>query len=203
MLQGLTAHYLVRSTYALGPGHTCVVHAAAGGVGLLLTQMAKRCGARVIATVSTEAKAALARGAGADEVVIGYDGFVEATKRATGGRGAQVVYDGVGKTTFDASLTALAPRGLMVLYGGSSGPVPPFELQRLAAGGSLFITRPTLGNYVAERDELLGRCRDLFGWIESGAVTVRIGATYPLAEAADAQRALAGRATTGKVLLLP
>jgi NADPH2:quinone reductase len=165
--------------------------------------MARRAGARVIGTTSTEEKAALARAAGADEVVIGYDGFDDAAKRATGGRGAQVVYDGVGKTTFDASLRALAPRGLMVLYGGSSGPVPPFELQRLSQGGSLFITRPTMVHYIAAREELLGRARDVFEWIRSGALKVRIGATHPLAEAAEAQKALEGRATTGKVLLVP
>ncbi|HKA91928.1 MAG TPA: quinone oxidoreductase [Haliangiales bacterium] len=204
MLQGLTAHYLTHTTYPLRPGDTCVIHAGAGGVGLLLTQMAKAAGARVIATVSTEAKAELSRGAGADVVVLyTRDDFVAATHAATGGRGAQVVYDSVGQTTFDAGLRALAPRGVMVLYGQSSGPVPPFDPQRLAAGGSLFLTRPTLVHFTRTREELLGRSRDLFGWIEGRALSVRIGATFPLAEAAAAHRALASRATTGKVLLLP
>src|SRR5262249_44961910 len=204
MLQGLTAHYLTHTTYPLRPGDTCVIHAGAGGVGLLLTQMAKAAGARVIATVSTEAKAELSRGAGADVVVLyTRDDFVAATHAATGGRGAQVVYDSVGQTTFDAGLRALAPPGGMGLYGQSSGPVPPFDPQRLAAGGSLFLTRPTLVHFTRTREELLGRSRDLFGWIEGRALSVRIGATFPLAEAAAAHRALASRATTGKVLLLP
>jgi NADPH2:quinone reductase len=204
LLQGLTAHYLCQSTYPLKPGDTCVVHAGAGGVGLLLTQMAKLAGARVIATVSTEEKAALSRGAGADEVVLyTRDDFVAAAKAATGGRGVQVVYDAVGQTTFDASLRALAPRGYMVLYGASSGAVPPLDPQRLAAGGSLFLTRPTLVHYTLTRDELLGRARQIIGWIEQGALKVRIGATFPLAEAAAAHAALASRAPTGKVLLLP
>jgi NADPH2:quinone reductase len=202
MLQGLTAHYLARDTHPLSPGEVCVVHAAAGGVGLLLTQIAKRAGAHVVATVSSDEKAQLARAAGADEVV-GYEAFVDAAKRPTAGLGARVVYDSVGKATFDASLAALAPRGLMVLFGASSGPVPPFDLQRLNSGGSLFITRPTLVHYTATRAELCARAADVFAWIEAGTLSVRIGATYPLAQAAEAQRALGARATTGKVLLLP
>jgi NADPH:quinone reductase len=199
MLQGMTAHYLARATFALGDGDVCVVHAGAGGVGLLLTQIAKRAGARVITTVSTEEKAALSRAAGADEAV-GYEAFVDAAKRYGG---ARVVYDSVGKTTFDASLQALRPRGLLVLFGQSSGAVPAFDLQRLNSGGSLFITRPTLVHYTMTRDELLGRAGDILGMIASGALSIRIGATYPLAEAAAAHRALEGRATTGKVLLIP
>jgi NADPH2:quinone reductase len=204
MLQGMTAHYLVGSTYPLKAGETCIIHAGAGGVGLLLTQMAKRVGARVITTVSTEEKAALSRAAGAD-IVVRYtrDDFVAAAKEATGGRGVQVVYDSVGQTTFDAGLRALAPRGMFVLFGQSSGPVPPFELQRLAAGGSLYVTRPTLVNYTETREELMGRAGQLFQWIDAGKLAIRIGATFPLADAAAAHRALASRATTGKVLLLP
>ena len=202
MLQGLTAHYLCHSTYPVAAGDVAVVHAAAGGVGLLLTQMTGLRGGVVVATASTQAKAALAREAGAQHVA-GYGDFGAVVREVTGGAGAAVVYDGVGQATFDDSLAALRPRGYMVLYGASSGPVPPFELQRLNTGGSLFITRPTLGSYIASRGELLQRTGDLFGWIADGRLSVRIGGRYPLAEAARAQDDLAARRTTGKLLLLP
>jgi NADPH:quinone reductase len=202
MLQGMTAHYLATATYPVAPGDPVVVHAAAGGVGLLLTQIVKLRGGVVIATTSTAAKADLARGAGADHVA-GYDTFADVVAEVTGGAGAAVVYDGVGQATFDRSLAALRPRGYLVLYGQASGPVPPFELQRLAAGGSLFITRPTLGHYTASRAELLRRAQDLFTWIGSGELGVRVGGTYPLADAARAHEDLAARRTTGKLLLLP
>jgi NADPH2:quinone reductase len=203
-LQGLTAHYLVSSTYPVQAGDTVIVHAAAGGVGLLLTQMVKLRGGRVIATVSTDEKAALARHAGADEVVR-YDqvDFAAEARRLTDGAGVAAVYDGVGQTTFDASLSALRPRGMMVLYGGSSGPVPPLDPQRLNAGGSLFLTRPSLVHYTATRAELLERSRDVFGWIAAGKLDVRIGGRYPLADAAKAHGDLQGRRTTGKLLLVP
>lgn len=202
MLQGMTAHYLCNDTFPVNHGDVVVVHAAAGGVGLLLTQMVKLRGGVVIGTTSTTAKAELAKRAGADHVA-GYDDFGAVTREVTGGTGAAAVYDGVGQATFDASLAALRSRGCMVLYGGSSGPVPRFELQRLAAGGSLFITRPTLGSYIASRAELMSRASDLFGWIGQGKLTVRVGGRYPLAEAASAHRDLAGRGTTGKLILLP
>jgi NADPH2:quinone reductase len=204
MLQGLTAHYLTHSTYPLGSGDTALVHAAAGGVGQLLVQMAKTRGARVIGTVSTEEKAQLARDAGADDVILyTQDDFEAETRRLTGGRGVDVVYDSVGKATFDKSLGCLRPRGYMVLYGQSSGAVPPFNPQVLNAKGSLFLTRPTLAHHMADRDELLRRTGDLFSWITSGALTVRIDRTFPLAEAAAAHRYLEGRQTRGKVLLIP
>ena len=202
MLQGITAHYLCHSTYPVAPGDTVVVHAAAGGVGLLLTQMVKMRGGIVIATTSGPAKADLARQAGADHLT-SYEEFGAVVARVTGGSGAAVVYDGVGLATFDASLAAVRPRGMMVLYGGSSGPVPPFELQRLAGSGSLFITRPTMIHYIASRDELLWRTGDLFTWIREGRLSVRIGGTYPLTDAARAHGDLAARRTTGKLLLLP
>jgi NADPH:quinone reductase len=202
MLQGITAHYLCHSTYPVAPGDPVVVHAAAGGVGLLLTQLVKMRGGIVIATTSSPAKADLAREAGADHVT-GYGDFGEAVARVTGNTGAAVVYDGVGRATFEASLAAIRPRGLMVLYGGASGPVPPFELQRLAGYGSLFITRPTMAHYIARRDELVWRTSDLFSWIVEGRLSVRIGGTYPLADAARAHDDLAARRTTGKLLLLP
>ena len=202
MLQGMTAHYLCHSTYPVAPGDVVVVHAAAGGVGLLLTQLVGLRGGVVVATTSTEAKAQLAREAGAQHLA-GYADFGAKVQELTGGSGAAVVYDGVGQATFDASLAALRPRGYMVLYGASSGPVPPFELQRLNTGGSLFVTRPTLGSYIASRGELLQRAGDLFSWIEDGRLTVRVGGRYPLAEAGRAQEDLAGRRTTGKLLLLP
>ncbi len=202
MLQGMTAHYLCNDTFPVGDGDAVVVHAAAGGVGLLLTQMVKMRGGIVVATTSTAAKAAAAKQAGADYLA-GYADFGSVIREVTGGTGAAAVFDGVGQATFDASLAALRPRGYMVLYGAASGPVPPFELQRLAAGGSLFITRPTLGSYLASRDELLGRAAALFGWIGQGRLSVRIGGTYPLADAARAHQDLAGRGTTGKLVLLP
>ncbi|MEN9936303.1 MAG: hypothetical protein RLZZ387_2882 [Chloroflexota bacterium] len=204
LLQGLTAHYLAFSSYPLRPGDTALVHAAAGGLGLLLVQIARRRGARVIGTVSTEAKAALARQAGADEVILyTQEEFAPAVKRMTGGRGVDVVYDSVGKTTFDGSMSCLRPRGFLVLCGQSSGAVPPMDPQRLNAGGSLFLTRPTLAHHVATRDELLARAGDLFRWIAAGELSVRVDSTYPLTEAGAAQEALAGRGTTGKLLLIP
>jgi len=204
MLQGMTAHYLSHSTYPLKAGHTALVHAAAGGVGLLLVQMAKMLGARVIGTVSTEAKARLARDAGADEVIDYTQADFEAeVKRLTGGRGVQVVYDSVGKTTFDKSLNCLAPRGYLVLFGQASGPVPPVDPQVLNQKGSLFLTRPTLGNYTATPDELNARAGDVLGWVAAGRLRLRIERTFRLAEAAEAQRLLASRGTTGKLLLVP
>jgi len=204
MLQGMTAHYLSHSTYPLKAGDSCLVHAAAGGVGLLLVQMAKRRGARVLATVSSDEKAALARGAGADEV-IRYDqvDFDKEVRRLTDGRGVNVVYDSVGKDTFERSLSSLSSRGMLALFGQSSGPVPPFNPGLLASKGSLFLTRPSLFHYVADRESLRARSSDVLGWIASGDLRLRIGATFPLAEAADAHRALEGRRTTGKVLLIP
>ena len=202
MLQGMTAHYLTHSTFPVQEGNVAVVHAAAGGVGLLLTQLIKRRGGVIVATTSTTQKALLARQAGADHVT-SYEEFGEAVRRITGERGADVVYDGVGKDTFDHSLAALRPRGMMVLYGASSGPVPPLDPQRLNSGGSLFLTRPTLVHYVADRGELLWRAGDLFEWIAKGELDVRIGGEYPLADAARAHEDLAGRRTTGKLLLIP
>jgi NADPH:quinone reductase len=202
MLQGMTAHYLCYSTYPVREGDVVVVHAAAGGVGLLLTQMVKRCGGVVVATTSGGEKMDLARGAGADHVV-GYDEFRATVAQVTGGAGAHVVYDGVGQATFDESLASLRARGMMVLYGAASGQVPPFDPQQLNSGGSLFLTRPTLVHYVADRDELLRRARDLFEWLAKDQLKVRIGGTYPLADAAQAQEDLAFRRTTGKLLLLP
>jgi NADPH2:quinone reductase len=203
LLQGLTAHYLAISTYPLSKGTWCLIHAAAGGVGLLLCQIAKTRGARVIGTVSTEEKAALAREAGAEEVVLyTRQDFVAETRRHTEGRGVAVVYDSVGRTTFEGSLNCLAPRGMLVLFGQSSGPVAPIDPQVLNTKGSLFLTRPTLGNYVATREELLSRARDLFDWVQQGKLRVRIDRRYPLAEAARAHQALEGRETKGKVLLV-
>jgi len=204
MLQGMTAHYLVTSTYALQPGDACLVHAAAGGVGLLLCQIAKRRGARVIATVSTGEKAALAREAGADTVIrYTEQDFETEVARLTGGAGVRVVYDSVGSTTFDKGLRCLGLRGMMVLYGQSSGPVGALDPQVLNQRGSLYLTRPTLAHYVATRAELLRRSGDLFAWLLEGWLRLRIGAEFPLARAADAHRALAERRTTGKVLLIP
>jgi NADPH2:quinone reductase len=204
MLQGMTAHYLALTTCPLRAGRTCLVHAAAGGVGLLLCQIAHRQGARVIATVSTEAKALLAREAGADEVILyTREDFEAETRRLTSGRGVEVVYDGVGHATFAKSLACLAPRGLLVLFGQASGPVPPFDPAVLSQKGSLFLTRPTLLHYVATRDELLERAGDVLGWIADGRLKLRIDREYPLAEAAAAHRALEGRETTGKLLLIP
>jgi NADPH2:quinone reductase len=204
MLQGMTAHYLTHDAFSLKAGDACLVHAAAGGVGLLLVQMAKRRGARVIGTVSTPEKARLARGAGADEVVLyTEEDFEAAVRRLTGGKGVSVVYDSVGKATFEKSLGCLSPRGLLALYGQSSGPVPPFDPQVLNARGSLFLTRPSLAHYTATREELLRRAGDVLGWAASGEIKVRIDARLPLAEAAEAHRRLAGRGTSGKLLLLP
>jgi NADPH:quinone reductase len=202
MLQGMTAHYLCHSTYPVTPGDPVVVHAAAGGVGLLLTQMVAMRGGVIIATTSTTAKAVLAQAAGA-HYVAGYEDFTDVVREVTHGSGAAVVYDSVGQATFDASLAALRPRGYLVLYGASSGPVPPFDPQRLNTGGSLFLTRPTLGHHCTSRDELLERSGDMFSWIKKGQLTVRIGGRYPLAEAARAHEDLAARRTTGKLLLLP
>ena len=202
MLQGLTAHYLCRSTFPVAEGTIAVVHAAAGGVGLLLTQMIKNLGGTVIATTSSTVKAALARQAGADFVTT-YEEFPAVVREVTGGRGADVVFDGVGKATFDASLSVLRPRGTMVLFGGSSGQVPPFDLQRLNSGGSLYVTRPTLAHYTADRTELLWRASDIFEEIAKAGLHVRIGAEYPLAVAARAHEDLAGRRTTGKLVLVP
>jgi NADPH2:quinone reductase len=204
MLQGMTAHYLAHSTYPLKRGDTCLVHAAAGGVGLLLCQMAKRAGARVIGTVSTEEKAKLARDAGADDIIFyTRQDLVEEVKRLTGGKKLQVVYDSVGKDTFEKGLDCLALRGYMVLYGASSGPVTPLDPQVLNAKGSIFLTRPSLFHYTATRDELVKRAGDVLGWIQKGELKLRIGATFSLAEAAKAHRDLEGRKTTGKVLLIP
>jgi NADPH2:quinone reductase len=200
LLQGMTAHYLCHSTYPVAAGEVAVVHSAAGGVGLLLTQMVVMRGGVVVATTSTEAKAELARQAGAAHLA-GYDNFGAVAAGVTGGDGAAVVYDGVGQATFDASMAALRRRGSMVLYGASSGAVPPFELQRLNTGGSLFITRPTLVHYIATRDELVRRAADLFSWIADGKLSVRVGGQYPLADAARAHEDLAARRTTGKLLL--
>jgi NADPH:quinone reductase len=204
MLQGMTAHYLAVSTFPLKKGDSCLVHAAAGGVGLLLCQIASMRGATVIGTVSTPEKAALAREAGADSTILyTQQDFVAEVKRVTNGRGVDVVYDSVGSTTFEKGFDCLRPRGMMVLYGQSSGPVPPFDLQVLNTKGSLFITRPSLNAYVMARDELLERAGDVLGWIKDGTLKLRIEHVFPLAQAADAHRALEGRKTTGKVLLIP
>jgi NADPH:quinone reductase len=202
MLQGMTAHYLASSLHPLTEGERCIVHAAAGGVGLLLVQIAKRRGAFVIGTAGSAEKAELARKAGADEVIIYTErDFVAEARRITGGQGVSVIYDSVGKTTFLPGFDALEPRGMMALFGQSSGPVAPVDPQLLNQKGSLFLTRPTLAHYVATREELLWRAKDLFEWIERGELSVRIGAEYPLAEVAEAHRALEGRRTTGKVVL--
>jgi NADPH2:quinone reductase len=204
MLQGMTAHYLTHSTFALKSGDTCLVHAAAGGAGLLLVQMARRIGARVFGTVSTEAKAQLARQAGADEIIFYTQQDFEAeVRRLTGGRGVDVVYDSVGATTFAKSLGCLRPRGMLALFGQSSGPVPPFDPNILNAKGSLFLTRPSLAHHLATREELLWRAGDVLGWIASGELRIRVDRVYPLAEAAEAHRALEGRHTAGKLLLIP
>jgi len=204
MLQGLTAHYLASSTYPLKSGDTCLVHAAAGGVGLLLCQIAKMRGARVIGTVSTEEKAKLAREAGAADVILYTKQDFEAeVKRLTDGKGLQVVYDSVGQTTFDKGFNCLAPRGTMALYGQSSGPIGPFDLGVLNAKGSLFVTRPSLNHHIITRAELLERSSELLGWIRDGKLKLRTEFEFPLKDAADAHRALEGRKTTGKVLLIP
>ena len=200
MLQGLTAHYLSTSTYPVQEGDWALVHAAAGGVGLLLTQMVKLRGGRVLATTSTEEKAELARYAGADEVT-SYEGFAAHARELTDGEGFPVVYDGVGAATFDESLDALRPRGYMVLYGQSSGPVPPIDLQILNSHGSLFVTRPSLAHYILDRDELLERTSDLFAWITQGKLSLRIDSTFPLEKAGEAHTRLESRASSGKILL--
>lgn len=202
MLQGLTAHYLTHSTFALQPGDTALVHAAAGGVGSVIVQVARIIGARVIATAGTEAKAELARQAGADEVIVyTKQDFAAEVKRLTSGRGVDVVYDSVGKDTFDGSLNCLRPRGMLALFGFSSGLVPPFDPAVLGTKGSLFLTRPGLNQYMATRDELMLRMRDIFAWLASGKLKIRIGHVFPLAEARRAHEDLEARRTTGKVLL--
>ncbi|HTT51856.1 MAG TPA: quinone oxidoreductase [Streptosporangiaceae bacterium] len=201
LLQGMTAHYLCHSTFPVSQGDPVLVHAAAGGVGLLLTQLVKMRGGTVVATTSSLAKAVLAEQAGAD-FVAGYQDFGDVLRQVTRDSGAAVVYDGVGQATFEASLAALRPRGYLVLYGAASGPVPPFDLQRLNPAGSLFVTRPTLAHYVASREELLWRASDLFRWVREGQLSVRVGGRYPLSQAAQAQQDLAARRTTGKLLLL-
>jgi NADPH2:quinone reductase len=204
MLQGMTAHYLTHSTFPLDVGFTALVHAAAGGVGLLLCQMAKMRGATVIGTVSTEEKAELAKEAGADEVILYTEqDFAEEAKRITDGAGVDVVYDSVGKDTFDKSLDALRPRGYLVLFGQSSGPVPPLDLQILNQKGGLYVTRPSLAQYTASREELLWRAESLFSWIGQDNLSVRIGGTYKLADAPLAHQDLEGRRTTGKLILIP
>jgi NADPH2:quinone reductase len=202
ILQGMTAHYLTTSTYPIKEGETALVEAAAGGVGRLLVQMVKMRGGRVIGTTSTDEKAEIARAAGADEV-IPYEGFAERARELTGGEGVHVVYDGVGQATVDEGLNALRPRGMMASFGRSSGPVPPFELFRLFAGGSLFITQASLMHYTATREELLWRAGDVFGWIRDGKLDIHLGGRYPLEQAREAQEALQGRRTTGKLVLLP
>lgn len=204
MLQGMTAHYLSHATYAIRPGDSVLIHAGAGGTGLLLTQMAKMLGARVFTTVSTEEKAALSRAAGADETIL-YTrvDFADAVKHLTGGGGVSVVYDSVGRSTFEKSLTCLRPLGTMVLFGGSSGPVPPFDLIRLSTLGSLFVTRPTLKDYIADREALTERARDVFHWLVDGSLRLRVEHTYLLEDAAQAHRNLESRKTTGKVVLTP
>ncbi len=204
MLQGMTAHYLVNNTFPLQPGHVALVHAGAGGVGLLLTQLAKAKGARVVTTVSTAQKAALSKAAGAD-LVVDYttENFTTKAREFSGGTGVDVAYDSVGKTTWEGSIESLRPRGMFVLYGGSSGPVPPFDLQILNAKGSLFATRPSLAHHVATRDELVTRAESLFASVLAGELTMRVEHTYPLADAARAHIDLEARKTTGKLLLLP
>jgi NADPH2:quinone reductase len=204
MLQGMTAHYLCHSTYPVKRGEAVLIHAAAGGTGLLLVQLAKKLGARVLGTVSTDEKANLARAAGADELILySHQDFEAETKRLTEGKGVDVVYDGVGKDTFDKDLNVLRPRGYLVLFGASSGPVPPFDLAKLAPKGSLFVTRPTLANYIATRAELEQRATDVLTMVSTGELKLRIEHVYPLAEAQQAHRDLEGRKTTGKLLLIP
>lgn len=202
LLQGMTAHYLLLDTAPVRSGDTVLVHAAAGGMGLLLTQLATRLGARVIGTVSTPEKEKLARQAGAAEV-IGYDDIAAKVRELTGGAGVASVYDGVGRTTFDESLASLRPRGILALYGAASGKVPPFDPQRLQGGGSLFLTRPTLAHYIADDEELRRRASDVYGWVADGSLSVLVGGRYPLAEAGRAHTDLASRRTTGKLLLIP
>jgi NADPH2:quinone reductase len=202
LLQGMTAHYLTQSTFPLKPGDACLVHAAAGGTGALIAQMAHAAGARVFGTVSTDAKAAIAKAAHVDHVIhYTTEDFAAEVKRLTDGRGVDVVYDSVGQATFERSLNSLRPRGTLALFGQSSGPVPPFDPTILNAKGSLYLTRPSLAHYIATRDELLWRARDVFGGLQSGALTFRLQQTFPLAQAADAHRLLEGRGTMGKVVL--
>ncbi|WP_287931849.1 quinone oxidoreductase [Arthrobacter sp.] len=201
-LQGMTAHYLMNSTYHVEPGQTVLLHAGAGGVGLLLTQMLKEREARVITTVSTDEKEELSRVAGADDV-LRYEGFAEAVRELTDGDGVDVVYDGVGKDTFEGSLASLRIRGMLVLFGGASGQVPPFDLQRLNSSGSLFVTRPTMVHYLRNPQERRWRSAEVFNAVAAGKLTARIGARFPLAEAGAAHAALQGRQTTGKVILVP
>ena len=204
MLQGMTAHYLIYSTYPLREGETALIHAAAGGVGLLLVQMSKHIGARVIATVGSAEKARLAREAGADDVILyNEQDFEEETRRLTGGKGVDVIYDGVGKSTFEKGLNVLRPRGYMVLFGGASGPVPPFDPIQLSQKGSLFLTRPSLMHYIASREELEQRATEIFHMIAAGNLKLRIEHIYKLADAQQAHRDLEGRKTTGKLLLIP
>jgi NADPH2:quinone reductase len=204
MLQGMTAHYLACSTYPLKPGDVALVHAAAGGVGMLLCQIAKGRGARVLGTVSTAEKAALAREAGADRTIdYTKQDFQAEARAATGGRGVDVVYDSVGKTTWEKSIDSLAPRGMLVLFGNSSGPVPPLDPLLLSQKGSLYLTRPTLGHYTASREDLQARAGEVLDWVRSGKLRLRIAHEYPLSEAAEAHRALEGRKTSGKILLVP
>jgi NADPH2:quinone reductase len=204
MLQGITAHYLATSTYPLQAGDTCLVHAAAGGVGQLLCQVAKQRGAKVFATVSTEEKGRIARAAGADEVILySQHDFSAEVKRLNGGRGVRVIYDGVGKATFEKGLDTLLPRGLMVLFGQASGLVPPFDLSVLNPKGSLYVTRPSMIHYIADREELMWRAGDVLGWVAEGKLKLSIDREMPLEQAVDAHRALEGRETTGKVLLVP
>lgn len=204
LLQGMTAHYLAYSTFPLKAGDTCLIHAGAGGVGLLLTQMAARIGARVITTVSTEDKAQLSREAGAHDVILySKQDFAQEVKHLTGGKGVHVVYDSVGKTTFDGSLNCLRPRGLLALFGGSSGAVPPFDLIQLSGKGSLFVTRPTLWHYVATREELDWRANDVLGWVLDGTLKLRMEHVYALSDAGLAQSEMESRKTTGKILLEP
>jgi NADPH:quinone reductase len=207
MLQGMTAHYLTQSTYPIKAGETALVHAAAGGMGLLLTQMVKAAGGKVIGTVSSDAKAKLAFEAGADEVIrydqVAGEELAAEVRRRNGGQGVHVAYDGVGKDTFEASLGALRVRGMLVSFGNASGPVPPFAPLRLSAAGSLFLTRPTLASYIIARQELEWRASDLFRWIQDGSLTVRIGATFPVGQAGRAHEELESRRTTGKLVLIP
>ena len=204
MLQGLTAQYLTRSTFPLKPGHTVLVHAAAGGVGLLLVQLAKRFGARVFGTVSTDEKARAATGAGADVVILyTQSDFAAEVKKLTEGRGVDVVYDSVGKSTYEKSISSLALRGMLVLFGNASGPVPPIDPLALSGAGSIFLTRPTLFHHIATREELLSRSKELFTWLQSGELRLAIDRSLPLAEAAQAHALLEGRKTTGKLLLIP
>ncbi len=203
-VQGTTAHYLTHSTYPVQEGDLVLIHAAAGGTGQLAVQLAKRLGATVYGTASTEEKAALAKAMGADEVILyTEEDFEEEIKRLTDGRGVDVVYDSVGRDTFDKSLNCLRPRGVLVLFGASSGPVPPFDPQELNRKGSLFLTRPSLGHYMASPEEIRGRTADLFGWLSAGQLRVTVDVTFPLSEAADAHRYLEGRRTKGKILLIP